>query len=155
MRLHTMWRSWLNTSLANQITFFALSLTLAVSSAVGTLVLLPLVGWLVHRSSRRLVASLGRLSRTFKAIAISGVITVPLEARSPNEVGRLAAVQAKLNRFKKTLDQALEAIFIFDPESLRFAHVNEGAKRQTGHSQSELMQMTPMDAAQDATADVI
>ena len=51
----------------------------------------------------------------------------------------------ELNQFKNTLDQTLEAVFIFDPESLRFTYVNQGAKRLTGYSQTELMQMTPVD----------
>ena len=54
-------------------------------------------------------------------------------------------LNTQLNQFKNTLDQTLEAVFIFDPESLRFTYVNEGAKRLTGHSQTELMQMTPVD----------
>jgi len=51
----------------------------------------------------------------------------------------------ELNQFKNTLDQTLEAVYIFDPDTLRFTYVNEGAKRQTGYSQTELMQMTPVD----------
>ena len=54
-------------------------------------------------------------------------------------------LNTQLNQFKNTLDQTLEAVFIFDPESLRFTYVNEGAKRQTGYSQAELMQMTPVE----------
>ena len=276
----------------------------------GTLFLLPLVGWLTHRSSRRLAAPLAHLSATAEAIASSGVITVPLEISGSNEVGRLAdafgrmlarlgatqadlnqqaasllasekllqsvldsaldafirinaqgqvtdwnlqaermfgysradavgkllenliippslrtahrhgldhflktgegpllgklvevtAVRAsggelpveiaivesrsgdtlsfnafirdisvrkhaekeirqlnvnlerrvlertaELNQFQNTLDQTLEAVFIFDPESLRFTYVNEGARRQTGYSQTELMHMTPVE----------
>ncbi len=36
-------------------------------------------------------------------------------------------------------------MFIFSPESLRFAYVNEGAVRQTGYSREELLGMTPLD----------
>ena len=35
MRLHTIWRGWLNASFANQITLFAVSLTLGVSLLIG------------------------------------------------------------------------------------------------------------------------
>ena len=35
MRLHTMLRSWVNASFANQITVFAVSLTLGVSLVIG------------------------------------------------------------------------------------------------------------------------
>jgi diguanylate cyclase (GGDEF)-like protein/PAS domain S-box-containing protein len=57
----------------------------------------------------------------------------------------------ELNQFKNTLDQTLEAVYIIDPDTLRFTYVNEGAKRQTGYSQTELMQMTPIDIRKDAT----
>jgi diguanylate cyclase (GGDEF)-like protein/PAS domain S-box-containing protein len=50
-----------------------------------------------------------------------------------------------LSQFKNTLDQTLEAVFMFDPESLRFTYVNQGAKRQTGYSQTELLQLTAVD----------
>lgn len=133
---------------------------------VGLLPLLPLVGWVTHRSSRRLVAPLVQLSATADAIARSGVITVPLQIGGSNEVGRLAdafgrmlarlgATQAELNHFKNTLDQTLEAVYIFDPDTLRFTYVNEGAKRQTGYSQTELMQMTPVDIRKDATLEKV
>lgn len=133
--------------------------------AAGILFLLPMVGWLAHHGARHLVVPLGQLSATADAIARSGVITVPLQIGGPNEVGRLAdtfarmlarlgTTQAELNYFKNTLDQTLEALYIFDPESLRFTYVNEGAKRQTGYSQTELMQMTPINIRKDATLDV-
>ncbi len=141
---------------------------------VGLLLLLPLVGWLAHRSSRRLVAPLGQLSATAEAITRSGVITLPLHIGGSNEVGRLAdafsemlarldaaqaalrqlneeletkvaARTAELSQFKNTLDQTLEAVYIVDPESLLFTYVNQGAIRQTGYSETELMQMTPVD----------
>ena len=123
--------------------------------AAGLIFLLPLVGWLAHKRSRHLVAPLGQLDATADAIARSGVITVPLQTGGPYEVGRLAdtfsrmlvrlgTTQAELNYFKNTLDQTPEAVFIFDPDTLRFTYVNEGAKRQTGYSQTELMQMTPV-----------
>ena len=35
MRLHKIWRGWLNASFANQITLFALSFTLGVSLLIG------------------------------------------------------------------------------------------------------------------------
>ena len=63
---------------------------------VGLLLLMPLVGWLAHRRSHRLVAPLGQLSATADAIARSGMITVPLQLGAPNEVGRLAAAFGRM-----------------------------------------------------------
>jgi len=54
-------------------------------------------------------------------------------------------LNTQLNQFKNTLDQTLEAVFICDPESLRFTYVNQGAMQQVGYSETELMQMTPVD----------
>ncbi|MDO8767555.1 MAG: EAL domain-containing protein [Burkholderiaceae bacterium] len=52
--------------------------------------------------------------------------------------------ERKTRQFKNTLDQALESVFMFQPDTLRFTYVNEGAKRQTGYSEAELMQKTAL-----------
>ena len=51
----------------------------------------------------------------------------------------------ELNRFKHTLDQTLDMIFIFDAETLRFEYLNDGAIKSMGYSRDELLQMTPYD----------
>ena len=51
-------------------------------------------------------------------------------------------LNTQLSQFKNTLDQALEAVFIFDPDTLLFTYVNKGAMKQTGYGETELMQMT-------------
>ena len=75
--------------------------------------------------------------------------------RDITERKRIAAdilhLNTQLSQFKSTLDQALEAVFIFDPESLRFTYVNQGAMRQTGYSETELMQMTAVDIKPELT----
>ena len=43
-----------------------------------------------------------------------------------------------------TLDAMMDATFIFDPSTLRFSYVNEGAVLQTGYSREELLRMTPV-----------
>lgn len=43
------------------------------------------------------------------------------------------------------LDATEDGAIIFDPETLYFTYVNEGAINQTGYSQKELLHMTPMD----------
>lgn len=64
--------------------------------AVGSLILLPLVGWLAHQGARRLVAPLVQLGATADAIATSGAITMPLRIEGPSEVGRLAGAFGRM-----------------------------------------------------------
>jgi hypothetical protein len=49
------------------------------------------------------------------------------------------------------LEASLNEIYIFDHHSLRFLHVNEGARRNLGYSMSELRKMTPIDLKPDYT----
>ncbi len=44
-----------------------------------------------------------------------------------------------------TLDQTLDAVFIFRPDTLTFFYVNRGAINQLGYSKDELMTITPLD----------
>ncbi len=44
-----------------------------------------------------------------------------------------------------TLDATEDAAFIFDPETLRFTYVNEGAVRQLGYTREELLALTQLD----------
>jgi PAS domain S-box-containing protein len=44
-----------------------------------------------------------------------------------------------------TLDAATDGTFVFDPGTLRFSYVNEGAVQQVGYSREELLHMTPLD----------
>lgn len=55
------------------------------------------------------------------------------------------------NRLEKILDQTLDCVFTFDEETLLFNYVNEGAMRQTGYSEEELFQMTPLDIKPEFT----
>lgn len=50
----------------------------------------------------------------------------------------------ELNRFKTTLDMTKDCVFMFEPESLKFFYVNQGAIKQFGYSETELMNMTPV-----------
>lgn len=48
-----------------------------------------------------------------------------------------------LHQLKYTLDQLLDAVFIFDPYTLDFTYINQGALRQLGYSYTELMRLKP------------
>ena len=49
--------------------------------------------------------------------------------------------EAELFQFKNVLDNTLDMIFMFEPQSLRFVYVNQGAVMSTGYSREELLGM--------------
>lgn len=68
--------------------------------------------------------------------------------RSEEMQNKLAA---ELRNFKMILDRTLDCIFIFGAEDLRFTYVNDGAKRQTGYTEAELLRMTPLEIKPEFT----
>jgi|CXWL01.1.fsa_nt_gi PAS domain S-box-containing protein len=56
-------------------------------------------------------------------------------------------------RFKYILDQTLDCVFMFHPNTLRFTYCNHGACEQVGYSEAELFAMTPLDIKPDFTLD--
>ncbi len=56
-----------------------------------------------------------------------------------------------LARFKSTLDQTHDCVFIFAPDTLRFIYCNRGAVEQVGYSEAELFTMTPLDLKPEFT----
>ncbi len=48
-------------------------------------------------------------------------------------------------RALRLVDATRDGVFMFDPETLRFFYVNQGAMDQTGYSREELLTMTPLD----------
>ena len=61
--------------------------------------------------------------------------------------------QAELRQFKTTLDLTQDCVFMFDPETLRFFYVNQGAVQQVGYDVDELLRMTPVDIKPDFDED--
>ena len=53
--------------------------------------------------------------------------------------------EVALSQFKYSLDQTLDAVFMFREDDLRFIYVNQGAIAQLGYSNEELLQMTPQE----------
>lgn len=53
--------------------------------------------------------------------------------------------EEQLIQFKSTLDRTHDCVFMFEPQSLRFIYVNQGAMDQVGYSGEELLQMTPLE----------
>ncbi|MCI5146549.1 MAG: PAS domain S-box protein, partial [Candidatus Electrothrix sp. AR3] len=50
----------------------------------------------------------------------------------------------ELNKFKNILDQTLDCVFMFDPETLLFSYVNQGGQKQVGYTEEEFLSMTPL-----------
>ena len=53
--------------------------------------------------------------------------------------------EATLNSFNQTLDQVIDCVFMFDPDTLSYQYVNKGAIDQTGYQREELLSLTPLD----------
>ncbi len=54
------------------------------------------------------------------------------------DVTGLVATEESSHRFRRTLDLALDAVYLLEPRSLRVAYANDGAVRQSGLSRDEL-----------------
>jgi len=52
--------------------------------------------------------------------------------------------ESQLQQFKHTLDMVVDAVFMFDGYDFQFFYVNQGALQQTGYSEAELLNMTPL-----------
>ncbi len=59
------------------------------------------------------------------------------------EIAERKLAAAELLRFKNVLDNTLDMIFMFEPESLRFVYLNQGVVLSMGYSREELLGMTP------------
>ncbi|WP_018951335.1 EAL domain-containing protein [Thioalkalivibrio sp. AKL12] len=61
----------------------------------------------------------------------------------------LRAKTDELEAFRSTLDLTLDAVFLFDVETLRFIYVNQGAVDQTGIAREDLLTLHPFDIKPD------
>jgi two-component system sensor histidine kinase/response regulator len=64
-------------------------------------------------------------------------------AELTKEIAEHRQTEAETLRFKNILDNTLDMIFMFEPESLRFVYLNQGAVLSMGYSREELLGMTP------------
>jgi len=53
--------------------------------------------------------------------------------------------ETELVKFKQTLDQTSDCVFMFSPDDLRFFYLNHGALEQVGYSEEELLEMCVID----------
>lgn len=68
-----------------------------------------------------------------------------------HELAERKRIEKNLNEFKMTLDQIMDCVFMFLPDSLHFIYVNQGGIQQIGYSMDELFKMTPVDLKPEFT----
>jgi PAS domain S-box-containing protein len=62
-----------------------------------------------------------------------------------------ARAEQRATSFGRLLDDSFNEIYIFDAQSLKFLHVNRGARDNLGYRLEELRQLTPLDLTPDFT----
>ena len=68
-----------------------------------------------------------------------------------HELAQRKRIEKNLNEFKMTLDQIMDCVFMFLPDTLHFIYVNQGGMQQVGYSAEELFTMTPLALKPDFT----
>jgi diguanylate cyclase (GGDEF)-like protein/PAS domain S-box-containing protein len=68
-----------------------------------------------------------------------------------NDITERKRAEEALAQFKQTLDQTQDSVFMFREDDFRFIYVNDGAKRQVGYSEAEMLRMTPLDIKPEFT----
>ncbi len=64
---------------------------------------------------------------------------------SVEDISATKLAEREIKRFKATLDETLDCVFMFKSDTLEFFYVNDGAVKQIGYDINELMKMTPFD----------
>ena len=72
-------------------------------------------------------------------------------AASIRDVTERIAAEKSISESMAVINSINDGAFIFEPDTLKFSYVNEGAVRQLGYSQKELLTMTPIDIEVDLT----
>jgi len=69
----------------------------------------------------------------------------PLVIASIRDITERIDAEAHSRRVQRSLDAIRDGVFMFDPTTLRFIYVNQGAIEQVGWSRRELLEMTPVE----------
>jgi PAS domain S-box-containing protein len=67
------------------------------------------------------------------------------------EITARQQAEEKTTRFSRVLESSLNEIYIFDVETLRFAEVNRGARKNLGYTMEELRDLTFLDLKPEVT----
>ncbi len=59
--------------------------------------------------------------------------------------------ESEVHAVLHTVNSARDGVLMFDPDSLRFTYVNNGAVKQLGYSRQQLLKMTPLDIEPEFT----
>ncbi len=136
--------------------------TALVALILGRLIAKPIVelavtaefigkGNLHARADITLKDEIGSLAQSLnKMVERITSITVSRD-KLTEEIAHRKVVEKKLSQFKLTLDQTLDCVFMFAPDTLKFFYVNQGAVNQTGFTREEFSDMTPLDIKPEFT----
>ena len=64
---------------------------------------------------------------------------------SVEDISKTKRAERDIKRFKATLDETLDCVFMFTEDTLEIFYVNDGAIKQIGYTVNEIMKMTPID----------
>ncbi|TWU06887.1 Sensory/regulatory protein RpfC [Symmachiella macrocystis] len=87
-------------------------------------------------------AQLESTNQTVEAEVAARTHELQLQAKSLQESKQRAE---ELNAFGQIIDRSHNEIYIFNSRSLKFMHVNHGARDNIGYTMAELKDMTPLD----------
>jgi PAS domain S-box-containing protein len=140
-------------------------LTAVIALVLGRLVAKPIVNLAItaqsigdgHLEVRTDVVStdeVGSLAQSLNTMAENLMRITVSRDELTQEVKCRKEIEKTLNQFKLTLDQTLDCVFMFTPDTLRFFYVNQGAVKQVGFKREEFFNMTPLDIKPEFTEEI-
>ena len=88
---------------------------------------------------------------SLRRTGLSGISDAPSVIGVSRNVSERVKTTQTLNDFKNVLDNTVDIIFMFDPETLRFLYVNQSALKCFGYSRQQFMTLTPLQVRTDIT----
>jgi PAS domain S-box-containing protein len=136
--------------------------TALVALILGRLIAKPIVelaltaerigaGNLDARTDIRLNDEIGSLALSLNTMVERLADITVSRDKLTEEIEHRKEIEKKLSQFKLTLDQTLDCVFMFAPDTLKFFYVNQGAVNQAGFTQEEFSNMTPLDIKPEFT----